>query len=84
MIEYTVTLSTLIEKGDFNGGGDRIQTTVFFLTKMELTKQWRAFSRYPVNASENGDLNGGRKSFLMECFLNLLELRRKLKGHGRT
>ena len=40
----------------------------FFPTKTELTKQWRAFSRYPVNASENGDLNGGRKSFLMEFF----------------
>ena len=57
----------------------------FSPTKTELTKQLRAFSRYPVNATENSDLNGGRKSFLMECcFVNLLELRRKLKGHGRT
>ena len=76
----------LLEKGDFNGGGDRIHTPVFPPppTKTELTKQWRAFTHYPVNASENDNLNGGHKSFQMEYLKNLLEWRRKLKGHGHT
>ena len=72
MIEFPVTLSTLLEKGDFNKDSNRIRTPIFFPTRTELTKQWRALTRYPVNASKNGDLNRGCKSFLME------ELKKKL------
>ena len=32
----------------------------------------RIFTRYPVNASENGDFNRGRKSFLANTMLNIL------------
>ena len=60
VIELTVTLSTLLENGDFNRGRD---TPIFFPTRLELTKQWRVFTRYPVNASENGDFNRGHKIF---------------------
>ena len=45
----------------------------------------RIFTRYPVNASENGDFNRGRKSFqLIQCLKFWLERRKKLKGHGPT
>ena len=65
VIEFTVTLSTLLENGDFNRGRVRIQTAVVvvFSTRTELTKQWRVFTRYPVNATENGDFNRGHKIF---------------------
>ena len=57
---YPVNTSTF----DFNRGRDRIQTpVVVFSTRTELTIQWRVFTRYPVNASENGDFNRGRKIF---------------------
>ena len=43
----------------------------------------RIFTRYPVNASENGDFNRGRKSFQANTMLKILtERRKKLKGHG--
>ena len=32
----------------------------------------RSFTRYPVNASENGDFNRGRKSFLANTMLKIL------------
>ena len=32
----------------------------------------RIFTRYPVNASENGDFNRGRKSFLVNTMLKIL------------
>ena len=32
----------------------------------------RIFTRYPVNASENGDFNRGRKSFLANTMLEIL------------
>ena len=31
-----------------------------------------SFTRYPVNASENGDFNSGRKSFLANTMLKIL------------
>ena len=43
------------------------------LFQLELnTKQWWAFTRYPVNALENGDFNRARKSYLSEYFKQLL------------
>ena len=68
---FTVTLSTLQEKGDFNGGRGRIQTPAFS-TRTEHKHDGRSFTRYPVNASENGDFNRGRKSFLANTMLKIL------------
>ena len=67
----TFTLSTLLEKGDFNRGLDRIQTPgffVFFSNRTLTGHNGGFFTRYPVNSSVNGNLNRGRLSFLMECF----------------
>ena len=45
----------------------------------------RIFTRYPVNASENGDFNRGRKSFQANTMLKILtRATKKLKGHGPT
>ena len=66
MADFTITLSTLPEKGDFNRGLDRIQTpvVVFFNYNINRTLNNGGLStRYPVNASVNGDLNRGRKIF---------------------
>ena len=52
---FTVTRSMLLEKGDFSGGRDRIQTPVFSQLVLDTKHNGRIFSRYPVNASENGD-----------------------------
>ena len=42
----------------------------------------RIFTRYPVNASENGNFNRGHKSFLTNTMLT--RATEKLKGHGPT
>ena len=61
-------MSTLLEKGDFNGGRDRIQTPVVVFQLVRNTKcNGRIFTRCSVNASENGDFNRGRKSILKQC-----------------
>ena len=48
---FTITLSTLLDKGDFNRGRDRIQTPGFFFFSTTFrtghTKQWRAFHSLP-------------------------------------
>ena len=45
----------------------------------------RIFTHYPVNASENGDFNRGRKSFLANTCLKIwLQRRKTLNGHGPT
>ena len=36
----------------------------FFQLEQDTKHNGRIFTRYPVNASENGDFNRGRKSFL--------------------
>ena len=41
------------------------------LFQLERT-QWPDFTRYPVNASENGDFNRGRKSFQANTMLKIL------------
>ena len=38
----------------------------------QLERNGRIFIRYPVNTSENGDFNGGRKSFLANTILKVL------------
>ena len=73
-----------LEKGDFYRGCVRIQTPVGVFQLEHNTKLWQAFTRYPVNASENGDLNRCHMIFLTERFKDRLEWQRKLKGHGRT
>ena len=42
---FTITLSTLLENGDFSRGRDRIQTPAF--STLTETKQWRAFHSLP-------------------------------------
>ena len=76
--------SMLLEKGDFSGGRDRIQTPVFFQLVLDTKHNGRIFTRYPVNASENGDFNRGGKSIIIQCLKFWLERRKKLKGHGPT
>ena len=46
----------------------------------------RVFTRYPVNASENGDFNRGLKSFQANTMFKILTraTEKKLKGHGPT
>ena len=64
-------MSTLQEKGVFNGGRGRIQTPAFS-TRTEIEHNGRIFTRYPVNASENGDFNRGRKSFQAKTMLKII------------
>ena len=45
----------------------------------------RSFTRYPVNASENGDFNRGRKSFQAKTMLKIMtRATEKIKDHGPT
>ena len=45
----------------------------------------RIFTRYPVDASENGDFNRGRKSFQANTMLKYFtRATEKTKGHGPT
>ena len=45
----------------------------------------RIFTRYPVNASENGDFNRGLRVFLANTMLKIFtRAQKKLKGHGPT
>ena len=46
-----------------------VNDLMYSIFQLELnTKQnGRIFTRYPVNTSENGDFNRGRKSFLIQC-----------------
>ena len=39
----------------------------FFQLVRNTKHNGRVFTRYPVNASENGDFNRGRKSILIQC-----------------
>ena len=41
---------------------------VVFSTRTLTLNNGGLFTRYPVNASVNGDLNRGRNIFLTECF----------------
>ena len=56
------------KKGHFNGGRGRIQTPAF----STRTEHGWIFIHYPVNASENGDFNRGRKSFQANTVLKIL------------
>ena len=43
-----------------------------FQLELNTKHNGRSFTRYPVNASENGDFNRGRKSFLAKTMLKIL------------
>ena len=47
--------------------------------KHPTKRNGRIFTRYPVNASENGEFNTGRKSILIQCLKFWLERRKKKK-----
>ena len=46
--------------------------TRFLQLERNTKRNGRIFTRYPVNASENGDFNRGRKSFLANTMLKIL------------
>ena len=56
---FTVTLSTLQEKGDFNEAAVEFKHPLFQL-ELNTKHNGRSFTRYSVNASENGSIEAAR------------------------
>ena len=67
-----LTLSTLQEKGDFSMEAAVEFKHPLFQLERNTKHNGRIFTPYPVNASENGDLNRGRKSFQANTMLKIL------------